>query len=148
MSCDINGLFTPPHRSFGLLLSRPQGWMLLYNPWGRRLNCLQNDPLTATLTQPLCHYRRNRQVAATAGPTAARNTLQRRQISILAFHVRLDAPLQRVPLINQQKLPALSSHAGHFLRTFVGQRFIVQQGATGLLVLRANIARNRIWRST
>ena len=75
------------------------------------------------------------------------NTLHWRQIFIFFSQLTCFWPWQIVPLINQQRFPALNSHAGQFCFVSLGHVRITQQGLSFLWgdFLEAN--RKRTWRS-
>lgn len=74
-------------------------------------------------------------------------TLHLLQIFILVLQSRIGSPAQTVPLINQQREPALNSHAGQVLRVSEGHFRIFQQGRANLCLSVFSVFRSLISRS-
>ena len=75
------------------------------------------------------------------------NTLQFRQIFILSRQSFWGTPSQKVPLMNQQRSPALNSYAGHPNFRDFGHLVTVQQGFFCFPSSWALLTRNNSWRS-
>ena len=76
-----------------------------------------------------------------------RNTLQCRHIFIFFCQSSCTWPWQIVPLINQQRFPAWSSHAGQFCLVSIGHFRITQQALFFLWGDFFRSRRKRAWRS-
>ena len=74
------------------------------------------------------------------------NTLHCRHIFIFFCQLPLTCPWQIVPLINQQRCPTWSSHAGQFCLISLGHFRITQQGLSFFCNF-FKARRNRAWRS-
>lgn len=71
-----------------------------------------------------------------------------RQTFIFSLQLLRACPSQTVPLMNQQRLPALNSQAGHICLLSGGHPFAFQQGTRGRLAPLCLDARKKTCRST